>query len=193
MINTISSFTQLNLDNPRTLVLCDIDDTILHFPERDSFCKGIVDDFYPTSINSKTYNAELKRLKEMYNLIKDPKHTDYSGFVSMVNALKSTNGQLMFLTARHIDSDKWTRRQLKELGINPLEFDIHYTGAMMTKGDYIKQHIMFTNWTTTIFIDDFDPYIQSVRDICPEITCYKFQAKKEDYLTSLKKDYKLCY
>jgi hypothetical protein len=32
-----------------------------------------------------------------------------------------------------------------------------------------------------------------VRDICPEITCYKFQAKNEAYLTSLKKDYKLFY
>ena len=49
MTTTISSFTQLNLDKPRTLVLCDIDDTILHFPERDTFCKEIVDDFYPNA------------------------------------------------------------------------------------------------------------------------------------------------
>lgn len=193
MIHTISSFTQINLDKPRTLVLCDIDDTILHFPERDKFCKEIADDFYPNGIHDKTYYAELKKLKEMYVLIKEPKHTDYSGFVSMVNTLKATNGQLMFLTARHVDSDKWTRRQLRKLGINPDEFYIHYTCAMMSKGDYIKQNISFTHWSATVFIDDFDPYIQSVRDICPDITCYKFQAKNEPYTTSLKKDYKLFY
>ena len=192
MVTTISSFNQINLGKSNTLVLCDIDDTILHFPERDTFCKNIVDDFYPNGFHA-SYNDELKKLKEMYILIKEPTHTDYSGFVSMMKTLKANNGQFMFLTARHIDSDKWTRKQLRLLGLNTSDFIIHYTGAVMSKGDYIKQNIFYKNWTNTLFIDDYDPYIQSVATVCPEIICYKFKANNEVYQTALKKDFKLWY
>ena len=84
----------------------------------------------------------------------------------------------MFLTARHSESDSWTRRQLKQIGINPEDFEIHYSGSSITKGEYIKRHINLDGKEDVIFIDDYDSFIKSVKDLHPQIKCYKFEVQK---------------
>lgn len=173
----ISSFNQVELTtNKKLLVLCDIDGTVLHFPDCDRFCNELIKDFCPNGPNEPTYNEELANLKSMYYRIREPSHTDYEGFVSMIKKINETEGKIMFLTARHLDSDSWTKKQLKQIGINPEDFKIHYTGSKITKGEYIKEHINLDGWENIIFIDDYDSYIKSVTDLHPQIKCYKFEA-----------------
>ena len=43
MLKTISSFKEVEVTNcVKTLILCDIDGTILHFPDCDNFCKEFI-------------------------------------------------------------------------------------------------------------------------------------------------------
>lgn len=180
MFKTISSFNEVELTNePRLLVLCDIDGTILHFPDCDRFCRKLIKElFQDVSQDSPFYEKELENLKKSYVRIRAPTHTDYDGFVSMVKTINEINGKLMFLTARHSDCDSWTKRQLKQIGINPEDFVIHYTGAQLSKGEYIKRHIDLSGWKSIIFIDDYYTYIKSVKELHADIVCYKFETKQ---------------
>jgi hypothetical protein len=116
MFKVIISFNQVEISNNiKYLILCDIDDTILHFPDCDSFCKELIKDLH---IN-KNFDKELKLLKSFYRRIKEPTHTDYKGFANMIQKINESNSKIMFLTARHIDCDNLTKTHLKQIGIIP--------------------------------------------------------------------------
>jgi len=172
---TISSFDGIKLTN-KTLVLCDIDDTIMHYPQCDEKCKEIVKDLKAMGLNGEDLMKELIEIRQIYKRINPPSHTDYDGFVSMSNKVSELNGKLLFITARDKLSESWTEKQLKQIGIDPLKYDIHYVGTQISKGEYIKLYIDLTDWDSVIFIDDYESYIKSVLDVHPEIKCYKFEA-----------------
>lgn len=172
MSKIISSFYQVELlNNLKYLIICDIDGTILHFPNCNKDCREIIKDLSP---RKEDYKKELQQLKNMYINIKEPIHTDYDGFVDMLNKLNKTNSKLIFLTARTLESDILTKKHLRQIGIQPDDFEIHYTGTQISKGEYIKKYIDLSCWENIIFIDDYDSYIKSVTDIYPNIICYKF-------------------
>jgi len=183
----ISSFEQVELrKNKKLLVLCDIDNTILHFPDCDRFCEEFIKEIYLFGKNEPQYDKILEHLKNVYKQVIPPIHTDYYGFVSMITTINEINGKLMFLTARHSKTDSWTRKQLQQIGVNPKDFTIHYSGSNMTKGWYIKKHINLDGIEDVIFIDDNDLFITSVKDLHPQIKCYKFEAENNIYYTNRK-------
>ena len=178
MLKTISSFKEVELTNDvKTLILCDIDGTILHFPDCDNFSKEFIKEISPLVPTDPTYNSELENIKDMYIRFRPPTHTDYDGFVSILDNIKQMEGKLVFLTARRGGCENWTKKQLKQIGINPEDFEIHYTGSVITKGEYIKRHIDLSGWEHVIFIDDYESFIKSVKDLHPQIVCYKFAVK----------------
>jgi hypothetical protein len=60
MLKTISSFKEVELTNDvKTLILCDIDGTILHFPDCDNFSKEFIKEISPLVPTDPTYNSEL--------------------------------------------------------------------------------------------------------------------------------------
>lgn len=178
MLKTISSFNQIELTKGlKPLILCDIDGTILHFPDCDNFCKEFIKEICPLGPIDPAYNLELENMKDMYIRVRPPTHTDYDGFVSILDNIKQMEGKLVFLTARRGGCENWTKKQLKQIGINPEDFEIHYTGSVITKGEYIKRHIDLTGWEHVIFIDDYESFIKSVKVLHPQIVCYKFEAK----------------
>lgn len=173
MSKEISSFNELNYcKNQKLLVLCDIDNTILYFPNCDQDCKEIIKEI--CDINDPDYEKVLKELKEKYMCIKSPNHTDYKGFVSLVDGLIEKGGKLIFITARGISANQYTRKHMFSIGINPDDFEIHYVGKKIPKGIYIKNNIDKEGYDNIIFIDDNEQYIRSVIDFNPEIECYKF-------------------
>jgi hypothetical protein len=172
MTKIISSFNQIELINDlQYLILCDIDNTILHFPDCDIFCKKIIKDSY---IIEEDYEKELETLKILYKYIKPPTHTDYNGFTNMIQKINKKHGKLIFLTARKSESDNFTKKHLNSIGIFPDYFEIHYTNSKISKGEYIKKYIDLSIWKNIIFIDDYDTNIKAVSDIYPQIVCYKF-------------------
>ncbi len=178
MFTTISSFNQIEIKKKNTLVLCDIDDTLLYYPDCDKKCQEILKDMFTIDKNL-DYNLELINLKNMYKQINSPSHTDYIGFTNLIKKLEKTEGTLMYLTARSECYDKITKCHLKKIDIDKYNFKIHYTNNEISKGEYIKKFINLDEWEEIIFIDDYPSYIESVYNLFPQIKCYNFVVKKK--------------
>ena len=177
MNNQISSFNDVQITQNNTLVLCDIDDTILHYPECVNKCLEFMKDFIH-ELTEEEFNKDFNYFCNAYKTINKPTHTDYDGFMNMVRKIKACGGKLLFLTARKKSFHDSTKKHLSQVGISYDDNDIHYTNNTITKGEYIKQNINVDEWNEIIFIDDYLSYIKSVSDLFPQIICYNFIVKK---------------
>jgi hypothetical protein len=178
MTEKIVSFDQVELTKDKTLILCDIDDTIFHYPNRDEICNNIFKEFYSDlELSVDECRKELNYLRGMYKILKDPEHTDYVGFVSLLKRLDSQNGKLVLLTARDEGCNDITKADIETIGLNSNDFEIYYTSNRISKGEYIKKNIDISEWDDVIFIDDNQVNIQSVLYFFPAIRCYMFCKK----------------
>jgi predicted enzyme involved in methoxymalonyl-ACP biosynthesis len=143
--NTFMDVIDYIVPTDRTLVICDIDETIL---VQDEFFFG------PRIMHS-------------------VKWTDYFGFRQMLNRIRQ-NGKLIFLTARPRLSEPLTRQDFKDLGLNYNQFEVHYTDYG-SKGEYITQHINTVQYDRVIFIDDLATNIETVKQAVPGVVCFLFQ------------------
>ena len=184
MFITINSFNQIKLGNKKSLVICDIDETLLYWNKKSKdFYHMVIDDY--NMINNDCNLTDDKIEKEalyflnMYKCIFSPTMTDSDGFNNLLNNINSVSGsKIIFLTARTNDpvsNNKYTRKHFKENGLEYDNFEIHYTNNLISKGEYINANIDLKDYDEIIFIDDYETYIKSVKDIFPNIICYKFQ------------------
>lgn len=171
MFQTINSFNQIELTKPKSLDICDIDDTLLYWNKKKK-------DFYDlvkvnhnkvncNNSNSLTYEEIEKEAIDLllnYKCKFLPNMTDSKGFVDLSNKINSLPGsKIIFLTARK--NDKATNNIItrKHFEVNGLVYDnykIHYTDNMMSKGEYIKKYIDLSNYDEIFFIDDYKSYIK---------------------------------
>jgi hypothetical protein len=198
----ITTFKSVSITKQKPLVLCDIDDTVIGY-EKD------FDHFYnnlkmyiekkkssksgPAHIFSSVLNdTGMFRMTDeeiritAHNMFDDyrhshkPKHCDYSGFVDLLKRVHELGGELQFLTARHKQSAAYTRLQFDQIGLKYDDYRVHYTGNMISKGDYITRYFNLNHFGEVVFIDDLDSYIKSVVVLCPSIQCYKFVHKPKE-------------
>jgi hypothetical protein len=172
MISLISSFNSIPIAK-NTLVLCDIDDTVLYYPECNKKCIEIVKNG-PFRLTKDAYLKDFRDACNTYKMVNPPSHTDYDGFKNMVYKLNKYDGKLLFLTSRSKMGHEYTKKQLQSIGIECNDDSIHYTDNIITKGDYIKKHILISEWSEVIFIDDILFNIQTVNAIVPQIKCFQF-------------------
>jgi predicted secreted acid phosphatase len=173
----ISSFNDVKIEKNNSLILCDIDNTILYYPDCEKRCLEIIKEICPDE-NSKEFKEEFRICCNKYKYITDPTHTDYNGFMNLLNKIKESNSKLLFLTARNKENyHNKTIKHLSHIGVPFDENDIHYTNATITKGEYIKKYIDIHKWNQIIFIDDYESYIKTVTDLFPQIISYNFHIK----------------
>ena len=168
---TISSFRQIDI-NPtkRTLVLCDIDDTLLRWEKNVyHFLADVSIRHRNTPLEILYYQAQNKYTE--YRFTVPPKQTDPAGFAYLLSQL-NPKSKCMFLTARA--PSHHTARDFAHIGINDKAFDIHYTSNQITKGEYIKKYIDLSPYDDVIFIDDQPDYIRSVRIHASSVRCFQF-------------------
>ena len=173
MAKPISSFREIDLvEGKRTLILCDIDETLLTWDKKSS-------DFYnevsKTNINTSTMKLILLAHSQYttYRCTVPPKATDIEGFCDLLSRNSTTPGsKLMFLTAR--TASHHTADDFKHLGLEYKYFDVHYTANKISKGEYIKRYINLSKYDDVIFIDDQPNYIHSVLLEVPVVRCYLF-------------------
>ena len=170
----IDTFNQIYIPtNKKPIIICDIDHTVVRpiksyddcFQEFKKqyadhiFLDGVINKLLCDSIN-------LGRIK----------HTDEIGFIKMLNKVKELDGKLLFLTARRSIHHDATINHLKKVGIQNVEnFEIHYTGNEITKGDYIYKYNLLNGHNHIIFIDDNASCVESVRKVYPTSQCYLFK------------------
>ena len=163
--NKIDSFDQIQI-NPNTLIICDIDETLLYFPE-------------PIT-NSFKDSLESRDIEYWNKIFIKPLHTDIEGFGRLLLRLAMYNGGLCFLTARpgHNENIEFTRDNFASLKLSYEAFKVYYSW-LVPKGEFIKQQINLTGYKDIIFIDDMDYNLKNVNFYFGEqIKCYKFVYKK---------------
>jgi hypothetical protein len=175
----ITSFANIVKRN-NTLVICDIDETILHFTTDDN---QINNNWWDQKKRQymETYGCDLKTAgdhvyDEWHDIVKNtnPQFTDSTGFIEMLDKLNKKNSDIVFLTARKEDTLNLTHKHFINIGINPNNFDLHFT-SLSAKGPYIKSNIDISNYKKVIFIDDAKHNLDSVYETFNgAIECYHF-------------------
>ena len=170
----INTFKNIAFDNQKKpLVICDIDHTFIR-PKYDY-------DYYynklkPEYADTNELNEMVSDMYEMAMTVGFIKQTDKEGFTYMIEQINNFGGKLIFLTARGGASHNKTVRDLVNVGLyNAEDYEIHYTGNQITKGDYIKKNNLLDGYEHFTFIDDYPSYIDSVIKVYPEINCYLFK------------------
>jgi len=135
----------LSVDIPEnSLILCDIDDTVLYQEYVRQGCRMGIHTVYIVS-----------------------RAVDPTGFSDMLARIEASNSVLMFLTARGSSSHNTTKGNLSYVGIDPQRYAIHYTGSLISKGEYIDRFIDITPYNHVIFIDDQIGNLETVHHFVP--------------------------
>lgn len=158
MFRKVSSFTEILplITRSNTIVVCDIDDTVIVPVLRTSLFQG------------------LGRMS-----LYDVQPTDKHGFGLLYDCLhrEMINGKLVFLTARDQEDDRQTRDDLTILGLpRPVhELDIYYTNNVWLKGEFMVRYMRhIIGDKPVIFIDDRIDQLSSVLKWYPYATCIQY-------------------
>jgi predicted secreted acid phosphatase len=147
-----------------SLVLCDIDDTVLNY-------KNETEEYW------KTHNhGDDPKYRKWANLINnvEPKFT-CDTFKEFYDVIKNTQSELVFITARDSIHKSMTENQLEKLGITGHE--IYFLEGNL-KGDFIKNK--FEIGRHTIFIDDNEKQVYDVYEKNSHISIYHFEKEYEE-------------
>lgn len=148
----IKSFSEIKI-NKNTLIICDIDDTLLYTNKSTNLLTILCGDCLPV----------------VY-------HTDNLGFQELLKNIKNTESHICFLTARvnSTNCKKITKIDFNDIGLNYDDYNVYHCGPI-PKGEYIKKNISYDEYDEVIFIDDLDKNINNVIvNFGLKIKCYKF-------------------
>jgi uncharacterized HAD superfamily protein len=128
---TINTFNNIPILE-KTLILCDIDDTLIT-----------------------TKKIKLRSNKDNQNVIHLhlPKYIDKEGFQNLLEKIKITNSRLIFITARSSRSTEFTYNQFKLLNIDNKIYPIVFCGDT-SKATIVKKYINVNSFSNVVFIDD---------------------------------------
>lgn len=173
MIIQVSSFREINIDQTKpTLILCDIDETLLTWKKNEIYFFNQQCRIYPTFSLPENYRLAQNQFSN-YRSTVPPTPTDIEGFREMIQTLYfHPNSKCMFLTAR--SASHHTPDDFEKIGIDYKAFDVHYTANQITKGQYVKKYMDLSPYQDVIFIDDNMEYIQSVLIQELGIRCFQF-------------------
>ena len=158
----IRAFSEISVDPAKkTIVFCDIDNTILHHPfTNPSWNQLIKICFYMRNIShdrQKRANMEYEVYLDHVLTSQPIQHTDFVGFCEMADHVE----KLVFVTARQPETLQFTRQNLACVGIDPARFEIHFSDAE-EKGKYITRVFDLSGYDSVVFIDDLTHNLESV-------------------------------
>lgn len=169
----IHKFSEIEV-RPNTLILCDIDDTILHHPAINHSWIAVIHRFFSAKCDyddSKAYSKTNRYLNTVYEEI-PMRHTDKEGFFEMVDKA----AEFAFVTARDESAKIFTYENLRCIGVDPDKYPVHFCGGS-NKGDHIQQNFDLSKYEHVIFIDDQSHNLENVFLLVfhPGLEVYKFE------------------
>jgi hypothetical protein len=183
---TINKFSEIDI-KPNTIVLCDIDDTVLHHPFLNSSWTSIITTFFMTKRFTERrfcdhFVAENDTDEYVQKIIKERPiaHTDRDGFFNMADLART----LVFITARMPQTEQFTKENLLSIDIDPLVYKVWFSG-FRPKGEFIASELDLTGYDHVVFIDDQVRNLENVHSklIHPHVELYKFEHVKPDPFT----------
>ena len=173
---TISSFNEVSI-LPNTLVICDIDETILRYDLINrKWWKSRINNYIQQSYTYEMSDKMALNDWKLYINETKPIATDLSGFMNLMTLILSLNCKLLLLTARDIELRNITHQHLIYSGIDISPEIIHFSYGQ-SKGDYLTHNInhIIDKYDKIIFIDDYIQNLESVYEkYGNKIDYYKF-------------------
>lgn len=180
-IKKINSFELVEIKE-NSLVLCDIDDTVLRFDLN-------FDDFY---FKTKKHIQDINNYIDEQDMVKiaskefsdyrdknTPFHTDKNGFDKLEKKISDSNSKLYFITSRSEKYKNVTEEQFKLIGIDHSKYPIYFTfDYKMSKADFIEKYIDISNFSQIYFIDDLANITKQVKKKFPEFECFIYKYDK---------------
>jgi hypothetical protein len=183
----IRLFSEIELaPDKKTIVFCDIDDTLLHHPVINVAWSELIQIFFntntrPKSLAAKKYNDYLESILHSTPMM----HTDKDGFFEMAERVD----KLVFVTARPRNSMQFTHDNLNSIGVDPERFEVHFSDRE-NKGLYIKRKFDVTGYDCVVFIDDQRRNLENVFSAFSDaygvgfaLKLYRFCRMREDPYT----------
>ena len=189
----INRFSEISVDTEsKTIVFCDIDDTLIHHPFLNPNWIGIIKLFFfmrnqqalgisdekLAIAESESYLDEIFKTRPIL-------HSDREGFFGLAEKVD----KLIFITARPSQSSEFTCANLRSIDVDPAKFDVHFCNNS-NKGEYIYKHFDLSKYDSMIFIDDqqlnlenvFKAFSREDDDFVkkPKLNMYKFKRLLED-------------
>lgn len=183
MIKNINSFSQINSIKPNTLVVLDIDDTIMKFQQVDTeWWDNTYNRLYP-SYKENTY-TQVELLWTDYISNNKPIVADKANLYNFLDNVTNRNCELILLTARDKSISLLTVKQLKECGL-----DIHWSRIFYsrTKGSELKYIVttLFPHIENIIFVDDLVENLVDIQNVfnTRELSRYNLELYKIKHIS----------
>jgi hypothetical protein len=170
-INNITNFNDVLLKTKKTLIICNIDNTILYYDKEYNYFYESVKKNFPFRPEN-VYEEDAYFMYTMYKKYYNPIHTDYEGFMNMKNKIKKLDGLIIFITNRNIKNIEQTKKHFNNIGMNYNDYIVYYLNNNLSINEYISNYIQ--NFNEIIYIDNNEDIINSLINIFPNIIYYKF-------------------
>jgi len=179
----IHSFSEIEV-SPNTLILCDIDDTLLHHPAINNDWVHVIylfftQQYYSTHGSYNRVQSEIDTNQYLDTVFESipMRHTDREGFFAMLDKA----ADFAFVTARGSVAKDFTYSNLRSIDIDPEKYPVHFCGYM-DKGEYITQHFDMSKYDRVIFIDDQPRNLENVFLLVfhDNLQLYEFQFIREE-------------
>ena len=160
MIITINSFSQIKPVKPNTLVVLDIDETLLTFKNVDTtWWNDKYQELLPI-YKENTYQ-HIEVLWTDYVFKNRPMILDERNLCVFFESIKNNNCELILLTARDISTSEMTMKHLNECG---LIIDPHRVFFNRNKGYELRNIVMniFPHVNNIVFVDDLTENLVNV-------------------------------
>jgi hypothetical protein len=150
MFQTIKNYDEIDI-LPNSIVMMDIDNTIIKF---EKLYKNWWKDNEPNALE-----GWLKIIKE-----EDPKMLDEIEFTILLNKIKNTNSEIIYITARDEELRELTYKQLIDCGIKVSTNQIYHSYPKGNKMiEIYKEKSKTKEIQNIIFIDDHSYNIEDAQ------------------------------
>jgi len=176
MAKCISSWTELGELDVRTLLVLDIDETLLWFPKVNrewwiDLLAKLAAKHPPDRVQALAQEEWLRVVTE-----ENPVQTDVEGFRELNRRVRATNSQLVFLTARLESFSYLTRKHLNYCGVSQ-DTVIHYSSS---KGATLRAILAkYPGFKRVVFVDDKVSNIEDVQKHNPTVEVYQWIIAEE--------------
>lgn len=159
-MNEVSTFDKIPITK-RSLVLCDLDDTLLDYGV-------IVEKYWKEKIVDPDYMIWGNMIRNVIPLLTD------TGFYNFLERVKESESEIHFVTHRNISLEEITKEHLNYHGLSHIRTH-HLTGC--SKGIYSVNNFDVNN-RDVIIIDDSKSVHEDIINHIPHVTRYLFKKKK---------------
>ncbi len=174
-INTINNFKNIIIKD-NTLVLCDIDETIIKIKNIDREWWNNTKLFYSGFMEKK---SEIEHASFSYWLKYVSKHqaefTDKDGFLYLLDQIKNTNNSnIIFITSRPEKCVSITKKHFNDIDLDYNSYQTYHLN-FKPKGEFVYNNIDISNFNNILFFDDHQGNLDNVYNYFGNlITLYKF-------------------